>query len=235
MAEPNKEKWMEFIKQEKKSKMTHTRNLIPEVNDYLRKSMITKGFFVHGYYPCRKCPIKTRCEFYKGECYHKTLPDGREIPIDYDCAIEKFIDEEYREKFRKDYGLDDKADEILLNTVMLSMIRIYRINRWLTANDSVYNKIFPTQYGDATSRELTPEEKILDNETKKLHKILNELAVSRKAREGTKVHVQKDVSIMLSNLSQQLDDEIDGHVEIKYTDENGNIKSKWVKKESVRA
>jgi|GEM_PF-5589123 len=235
------ERWKKFIEKIKVNEEYAPTPLLKEQKEWITSRFVKKGFFLHGYFPCEKCPFKDQCEFYDGDYYTKPLPDGREVKVPKTCKIEKFIDTVYREKFKNEYKLDSAADKVLLDSIILLIIRIYRINKYMSNKDTVYPKIVPVQteegVKDVVTWELRPEEKILDRYIKHLTKLLNELAVSKKAREGSKVHIQQDVSILLSDVRKELEAHSDqglDYEEVPYWDEKEEKwKTKWVKKKKV--
>jgi len=184
MAEPNYE-----------TCSAHGGGMVPskEHRDKYVASKITNGFSVSEILFCTKtCPIVDSCQF-KSQCvdverYGSTVPR---------CLPEQSIYDAIQVRFRDEYELDEVADQIMLDSLAMAIVRRARGQKILASQGELVERVRTSPDGSyETWLEPNAISNVVDSLDKRVQAWLKELAVSKAAREGKKVNVNGTINLL---------------------------------------
>jgi len=93
--------------------------------------------------------------------------------------------------------LDDVADQIMLDSLAVAIVRRARANKVLDARGELVERVRTSPDGSyETWQEPNPISSVVDSLDKRVQAWLKELAVSKAAREGKKVNVNGTINLL---------------------------------------
>lgn len=145
---------------------------------------------------------------HQAECEHAgKLVDperyGSSVPR---CLPEQQFYDELVSHFQNTYDLDPAADQIMLNRLAMSMLRIMRGEKIIAKYGEIVERVRTSPDGSyETWFEQSAAAKTVDSLDRRLQAWLKELAISKAAREGKtlNVHGRIDLTTVLSSSSHQ--------------------------------
>lgn len=159
----------------------------------MRALSITNGFNVSEILFCTKtCVIANSCPFRENlvnvDRYGSTVPR---------CLPEQQIYDAIQDKFKEEYALDDVADQVMLDSLAMAIVRRARGNKILAANGELVERTRTSPDGSyETWQEPNPISNVVDSLDKRVQAWLKELAVSKAAREGRNVNVNGTINLL---------------------------------------
>ena len=161
--------------------------------DKMKSLSITNGFSVSEILMCTKtCVIANSCPF------REALVDvgryGSTIPR---CLPEQQIYDAIQDRFKAEYDLDEVADQVMLDSLAMVIVRRARGQKILAANGELVERVKTSPDGSyETFMEANPISNVVDSLDKRVQAWLKELAVSKAAREGKKVNVNGTINLL---------------------------------------
>jgi len=150
-------------------------------------------------------------------CLHKdTCPYAGQL-VDKDkygssvprCLPEAEFYDATVEHFRNTYDLDPAADQVMLNRLVMSMLRIMRGEKIIAQYGEIVERTRASPDGSyETWWEQSAVAKTVDALDRRVQSWLKELNVSRAAREGKKLTIQKNVDISTVLSRKDISDDI---------------------------
>lgn len=168
--------------------------------DKLKAASITTGFNLADILFCTKtCILAEICTFREQlvdvERYGSPLPR---------CLPEQQIYDAIQNRFKTEYELDDVADQVMLDSLAMAIVRRARGNKILAMRGELVDRVKTAPDGSyETWQEANPISGVVDSLDKRVQAWLKELAVSKAAREGKKVNVNGTINL-LNVLSQPI-------------------------------
>jgi hypothetical protein len=163
-----------------------------EHSDKCVASLMKLGFGITGVLFCTNtCPVADTCP-YKGvlvdiERYGSSVPR---------CLPEQEMHDVIIERFKNEYELDDVADQVMLNRLAVSIVRLLRGEKILDAYGELVDRVRTSPDGSfETWQEINPISKSVDALDKRVQAWLKELAVSKAAREGRRIQISGNINL----------------------------------------
>lgn len=161
-----------------------------------RAASITTGLGVADILFCTKtCVLAESCVYFQqlvdAERYGSTVPR---------CLPEQAMYDSIMHQFKETYELDDVADQVMLDSLAIAIIRRERGRKIVSASGELVDRVRTSPDGSfETWTEPNAISSVIDSLDKRVQAWLKELAITKAAREGKKVTCNINLTNLLSN------------------------------------